>query len=382
MKIETGEINNKQLLELFGTQKQKDNFIKEKKLNSGSKKRILEKAKRYCEIEDLTQGKYLIHKVYNIKNEQYLLPLFKGLSKYLTPLILIKLLEDQDENYKITLPYLTWAKNFEMINQNYPLLKSHQKAGSIKLNIDKYIIFDYFEKMDECIKYYLEKCLTILGDKKGLDLIDFDSITMVRKAYFDNILQDNIAIFDGNTFDEPISDEDRKFVIDCENTAKDIAGIIDNQEKYYGKKSYIYKNKLRELLAERNIAFTYSAYNIYCKNPKEIKNIIEQFMSILSSESNNMIQVFNDAFIEYINNKAISRQNREIDKFNENERIIKKYRLAETYVSDFKVLSDLTVRHNAKELMLDLNNIEDIINEYNNYSINININKINEKENN
>ena len=53
MKIKTGEINNKHLVELFGTEKQKEIFFKDKKLNSGIKKRLLEKAKRYCEIEDL-----------------------------------------------------------------------------------------------------------------------------------------------------------------------------------------------------------------------------------------------------------------------------------------------------------------------------------------
>lgn len=383
MKITTGKINNKQLVELFGTKKQKENFIKDKKLNSGAKRNILKKAKKYCDIEDLTQGKYLIHKIYNIKNEQYLSSLHKGLCKYLTPLILIKLLEDQDENYKITLPYLSWAKKFEMVNENYPLLKQHQRAGSEYLKIDKYIMLEYFEKMDECIKYYLEKCLSTLGDKKGLDLLEFEPITMVRKIFFNNTLENNNANFGGDTNDEIISDEDRKFVIDCENKAKETAGIIDNQEKYYGKKSYIYKNELKKLLSERNIAFTYSAYNIFCKNHEEIKKIIEQFTSIINCEQENIIQAFNDTFIEYTNNKAVSRQNREIEKFNENnnENIIKKYRLAETYVSDFQILSDLTVRRDAKKLKdedgLNLNHVEDILNEYYNYNVNINIKKIN-----
>jgi len=305
------------------------------------------------------------------------------LCKYLTPLVLIKLLEDQDENYKITLPYLSWAKKFEMVNENYPLLKQHQQAGSEYLKIDKYIMLEYFEKMDECIKYYLEKCLSTLGDKKGLDLIEFEPITMVRKIFFNNTFENNNANFDGDTNDEIILDEDRKFVIDCENKAKEIADIIDNQEKYYGKKSYIYKSELKKMLSERNIAFTYSAYNIFCKNHEEIKKIVEQFTSIINCEQENIIQVFNDTFIEYTNNKAVSRQNREIEKFNENnnENIIKKYRLAETYVSDFQILSDLTVRRDAKKLKdedgLNLNHVEDILNEYYNYNVNINIKKIN-----
>ena len=380
MKIKTGEINNKHLVELFGTEKQKEIFFKDKKLNSGIKKRLLEKAKRYCEIEDLTQGKYLIHKIYTIKNENCLIPLYKGLSKYLTPLILIKLLEEQDENYKITLPFLGWAKNFEMINDNYPLLKYHRKAGSEYLKINENIMFEYFEKMDECIKYYLDKILTILGNKSGLDLIEFDSITMVRKLYLNQALDTNKIDIKGNWFDEIISDEDRKFVIDCENKAKDKAKIINNQEKFYGTKSHIYKNELKKLLSKRNIIFTYSAYNIFCKNKGEIKNIIEQFTSILSCNTNDLVQTFNETFIDYIENKAVNRQNREQNKFNDdnNENIIKRYRLAESYVSNFKALSELTVKRDAKDLKseLNLNNLEDILSEYSTYNLYINIDKL------
>lgn len=380
MEIKTGEINNKHLVEFFGTERQKEIFLKDKKLNSGIKKRLLEKAKRYCDIEDLTQGKYLIHKVYTIKNENYLFPLYKGLSKYLTPLILIKLLEEQDDNYKITLPFLGWAKNLEMINDNYPLLKYHQKAGSEYLKINENVMFEYFEKMDECIKYYLNKILTTLGNKHGLDLIEFDSITMVRKLYLDPTLDENKLNIKGKWFDEIISDEDRKFVIDCENKAKDKAGIVNNQEKFYGAKSYIYKNKLRKLLSERNIIFTYSAYNIFCKSPEEIRNIIEQFTSMLSCKTNDLVQTFNDTFIDYIENKATNRQNREKNKFIEdnNKNIIKKYRLTESYVSNFKALSELTVKRDAKDLRyeLNLNNLEDILSEYSTYNLYINIDKL------
>jgi len=378
--LKTGELNTKELILLFGTPKLQERYIKEKKLGGKDKQALLIKIKRYCDIEDLGQGNFVIHKIYTIKNENCLIPLYKGLSKYLTPLILIKLLEEQDQNYKITLPFLGWAKNFEMINDNYPLLKYHQKAGSKYLKINENIMFEYFEKMDECIKYYLDKILTIFADKKGLDLIDFDSITMVRKLYLNQNVDTNNIDIKGNWFDEIISDEDRKFVIDCENKAKDKAKIMNNQEKFYGPKSHIYKNELRKLLNERNIIFTYSAYNIFCKNKDEIKNIIEQFTSILSCKTNDLVQTFNETFIDYIENKATNRQNREQNKLDDdkNKNIIKKYRLTESYVSNFKALSELTVKRDAKDLKneLDLNNLEDILSEYSTYNLSINIDKL------
>jgi hypothetical protein len=253
-----------------------------------------------------------------------------------------------------------------MINDNYPLIKYHQKQSSEYLKIDEDIMFEYFEKMDECMKYYLDKCLNILGNKKGLDLLEFDSITMVRKIIIDPKLK-NIALdIECDCSDEVISDEDRKFVIDCENKAKEKAGITNTQEKYYGVKSHIYKNELRRLLSERNILFTYSAYNIFCKNPTDIRNILERFNSFIDCQNDNLVETFNEVFIDYIENKANGRQKREFKKMDD-EQIIKKYRLAQTYVTNFKALSELTVVKNAKDLKdeLKIDNIKDIMSKYN-----------------
>jgi len=48
-KLIEGEISTKELLELFGTDKQKENYIKNKKLNSGNKSSIIKKASKFCE---------------------------------------------------------------------------------------------------------------------------------------------------------------------------------------------------------------------------------------------------------------------------------------------------------------------------------------------
>lgn len=375
-KIKIGELNSNQLANTFGTQKQKEKIKKGKYLSGKEKELLLKKASKFCEIEDLGQGNFKIHKVFNIdiNKDELILPLLKGLSQYITPLILIKLLEEQDENYKITLPFLGWAKKFEMINENYPFIKYHQKQSSEYLKIDEDTMFDYFEKMDDCIKYYLEKILKALGDRKGLDLIEVDSITMVRKIIIESEIKNHNIKIECGYKDEMISDEDRKFVIDCENVAKKKASIVDNKEKFYGLKSYIYKNTLKELLKEKHILFTYQAYNIFCKNKEEVSKVLSKFKSVINNDEN-LIKIFNEVFIEYIENKAKKIQKREQEKLdevknNEPEKInyIKKYRLAEAYLNNFKVLSELTVHKDIKSLKDKINvntTIEDIMEEFN-----------------
>jgi len=365
-KLKVGVIDIKKLVDYFGTDKQKENYKKEKKLNNRVKEGIMKKVSRFCDIEDLGQGKFMIHKVFNLNmDDELLFPLFKGLSQYITPLILTRLLNEQDENYKITLSFISWAQRFQMINGNYNLLRYHQEKSSIYLKIDENTMFDYFNKMDDCIKYYLEKILKILSNKSGLDLIEFDSVTKVRKIIRDKKVNGVKIKFKCNFIDEEISDEDRKFVIDCENKAKEEAGITDNREKFYGTKSKIYKNKLSELFIEKDILFTYQAYNIFCKNKKEVEKVLSKFDSVLDYKDEKFIETFNNIFIEYIKDKANKASKREKEKYNKlledcnidpnKLNYSKQFRLVGTYINDFKVLSELTVPYNARDLSNEIN---------------------------
>ena len=297
----------------------------------------------------------------------------KGLSKYLTPLILSNLLINQNINYKITLSFIGWAKKFEMVNNNYPFIKYNQEKSSEYLNINEKIVFDYFERLDECMKYQLEKCLTILSNKQ-LNLIELDRVTMVRKSNITAEQNENsgLDIMCNPPINEVITDEDRKFVIDCEAEAELMAGISRQQDKYFGIKSIIYNQHLRKLLSERNILFTYSAYNIFCKNKHLVEQALSNFETDIDEQS--FIQEFYINFIEYTENKANIRQKQEIkkkeDKFIENNRDknedeldkkskkklnklkntpIKEYRLIESYVNDFRLLSELTILPDAED---------------------------------
>ena len=300
------------------------------------------------------KGQYIIHKIYGVEKDDLILPLKKGLYNFLTPLILSKLVEEhyQNNNFKITLPFLGWAKKFDIVNDNYSLIKYNQNKSSEQLGIDKETMFEYFEKMDDCIKYYMQECLTTLSKQSGLDLIDFDSIKMVRKQKLISEPNDNGGIdLIPSEWDEVVSDNDRKFVYDCESKAKAFANIVDNKEKFYGTKSLIYNKELKRLLRERNILFMYSAFNIYCKNIDEIKKTFTKFADVTLDNNNNFITTFNEKFLEYIDKKAKNIHNKEQKKEdNADKKYIKSYRLVETYIDNFNLLSDTTIKVGAENL--------------------------------
>lgn len=350
MNLKKGEINTKEFVDTFGTEKQKQSYVKNKRLGGRDKELLLNKANKFCHIEDLGQGKYIIHKIYGVKKEDLILPLKKGLYNYLTPLILSKLVDEyyQNNNFKITLPFLGWAKKFEIVNENYSLIKYHQDVSSLTFEIDKDIMFEYFEKMDDCIRYYMQECLSELSKASGLNLIEFDSIKMVRKqklVYEEN--QQGGLDITTEEWDEVISDEDRKYVYACEEKAAKKAGITENKEKFYGVKSFIYSRELKELLKKKDILFTYSAFNIYCKNIDNIKTTLKKFADVNLNDNKGFVEAFNEKFIEYIDKKAKGIHKKELKKVHElniDEKYIKEYRKDEGYIITYNKLSDLTIK--------------------------------------
>jgi hypothetical protein len=370
-KLQTGELTTKELVNLFGTAKMKSKCNKGGYIGGREKELLLTKARKFCDIEDLGKGKYIINTIYGVDKDDAIIPLKKGLYNYLAPLILSKLL-DEDDQFKVTLPFLGWARKFEMVNDNYSLLKYNQEQGSTALDINSDTIFEYFEKMDDCIKYYLQECLTMLSDQQGLDLIDFDSIKMVKKKFVIPVVNNEGGIdITCQYVDEMVSDDDRRFIYECESKAKDKAGITNNKEKFYGVKSYIYKRELKTLLSQRNILFMYSAYNIYCKNPNEVQETLEKFANS-NTTKDEFVKVFNDKFIEYVDRKAQNRQKREIKKKEEgqiDEKYLRENRLVEQYLEDYRDLLGKTIMKDVPKLdIINENDINTILTEF---SINI-----------
>lgn len=370
--IKKGNLKTKDLVDMFGTKKQKHNYQRDKKLGGSAKQRILTKARKYCDIEDLGQGNFIIHKVYIENKDDPIVLLKKGLYASLAPMILVKLAEEHynNNNFKITLPFLGWAKMFDVVNENYSLIKYNQNKSSDELEIDKDIMLEYFEKMDDCIRYYLQECLTILSKPSGLDLIDFDAIRMVRKKRVVTQENENGGVdITPKEWDEVLSDSDRKFVYACEDKAKEFAGIVHNKEKFYGTKSLIYNSELKRLLKERDILFTYSAFNIYCKNIKNIEATLDKLQDKNVNSNAEFVKFFNDKFIEYIDNKAKRLHNNELKKVSGTNAYIKEYRLDESYLNEYNRLSNLTIKIDTPSLKqvigIDDNSTESIMEKFN-----------------
>ena len=78
MNLKKGKITNKELVESFGTNNLIDRYQRDNKITGRDKQLLLNKAKKFCNIEDLGRGQYIIHKIYGVEKDDLILPLKKG----------------------------------------------------------------------------------------------------------------------------------------------------------------------------------------------------------------------------------------------------------------------------------------------------------------
>jgi len=222
-KIKIGIIETCQLVEIFGTQKNKEYYSTKHMLSPSSKKSILEKASRYCKITDLSNGKFQISKVYTTPKPATLKKLQSGIYQHMTPLILLKILNGHDENNKVIFPLLDWALHIDMINQNYKPMKYNQFNTSEYLDIDIPIVNEFFEKVDENIRYYIENCLEYL---RKADVLVWYKVPMLRKRVVERLDSNNKDInIKCSYIDVRATDEEIKFIIDSSELIRSLFGI-------------------------------------------------------------------------------------------------------------------------------------------------------------
>ena len=106
-------INTEELVNRFGTDKNKERYNIVRKLTNCTKEAILSRANIKYNIEDLGNGKYAIHNEREIELPYSFYKLNNGLYKYLAPLILNKILYDYHEKNKHATTLLLLANNIE-----------------------------------------------------------------------------------------------------------------------------------------------------------------------------------------------------------------------------------------------------------------------------
>lgn len=370
-----GKIKEQTLVKKFFTDKELREYLNTGKFkNSTSKKKLHTELNRYCEYEYDSENKfYYITHVLSTPIPKSFSKFNNGISKYLIPLILRTLLTERDKNDKIEIPidkYLTltnWAKKINMVNGNYNLVKHNSKATSDIYNLDIDNTIKFMRRLTEHINYYIQQALDRLS--KCAVIKYYKRPIVCVEIYEDAIVEGRTVRVSKYEEKRCATDEEIKFINKCETIADRaakiepiITGKNDREysgkfQRYFGNKSYIYKESLRNELAKRNIKYTYDAYAVFMVDEKRCLDVLQMFGNI---DFGDLEIEFNCFLKDMLHDGCVSKLDKEYKAFvmehqNDVRLLVEEKMKNQKVIGDYATLSNITISRDAGYIISDIN---------------------------
>ena len=363
MRIKTGKIKECDLVKLFGSDAQKKSYRENGKFIGSYKSALLKKAQSYCNVQEIGKENgrciYEITKVYDFPLPSNFNKMNKSLYKYIVPLILDKLIHGHDRNNSIDITVGKWAREINMVNHNYNLVKYNKEKSSDEFQINMNEINEFYDKSDHMISWYIENALDYL---KSAGLIIWRQVNRVNvevsdgKAVIDH--DGNIEV-NVSVSSHQASSEEMDYYAHCIAIADNEAHILNAGERYYSNKAKTFQEVLKRELYKRKIKCIYNTYEAYYVHLDRCINLLNQFGEY-NSEDN--VQEFNKEFSNMLIENANIR-------FSKNKA---KYLLSrEDYLLSFENLCEITIDNKTEYLGKRINDSG----KNNNYNLQITDNK-------
>ena len=336
--FEVGLISEQDLVTRYGSQSQKDSYEKLGYMQTKNKQTLLKKVSRYCKIEPHGKKEYMIKEVY-----PYILPanfskMNTSLYQYIVPLLLEKIINGHDKNRKIDITLGKWAREINMVNQNYNLCKYNKEETSRAIKYELDTINEFYNKSDDMIEYYIMNALDYL---KSAGLIIWRDVYKITSEVSDEMIEiDSDGVVHANIKLETreASKEDMDFYAACIKVADEKANITNASERYYSKKSQRFSEALKDELYKRKIKLVYKSYEAYYIDLDKCSFVLNQF-----PHQSNIIKKFNDTFTEMIIGNAQKR-------FDKSPRKYTIYESKDDYSLCFKGLCEMTINNETEYL--------------------------------
>ncbi len=312
-KITTGTISEKELVELFGTPSAKKSYEENNHFVSRWKKKTLDRASRCCLITDNGNRTYKIESVYEYQIPSQFSKMNKSLYQYITPLILDILTKGHDENNKITLTIGKWAREINMVNHNYNLVKYNKEGTSKSIAYELEIINDFYNRSDDMIERYITKTLDYLKSSGHIIWREVYYILQEHSVNTDTINTDGNIVVDIQLEQHLASDKEMEFYSKCIKIADEKANIKNASERYYSKKSKLWNRVLKEELYTRKIKLVYKAYQAYYINLDKCKNLLKLFNNYNNIKL--LVDKFTQEFSDMLVDNAVNRYDKNPAKY-------------------------------------------------------------------
>lgn len=335
--LKKGKISEKKLVELFGSESQKKSYNEKGILLGSYKTALFKKLKKYCEIKDVKQKSneekyYKITKVYDYPLPSNYDKMQKSIYKYIVPLILNSLINGHDKNNSIEITVGKWAREINMVNHNYNLVKYNKEDGSKETQIRIDTINEFYDKADHMINWYISNALDYL---KSAGIIIWREVNQVTVEKTDD---KSVVDYNGNVevninlTTHQASKDEMEYYAQCIAIADKEANIENAGERYYSKKAKHFQEVLKRELYKRKIKYIYSAYEAYYVDLDKCKFLLSHFDDV---NSNKLIDKFNQDFSDMIIKNAGERFEKNAMKY--------LYNSKNEYQLSFESLCEITI---------------------------------------
>lgn len=340
LNIKKGKITEKKLVDLYGSDAQKKSYKEYGRFIGNYKKTLLTKMSRYCNIEDLGGRTYRIKKVYDYPLPSNFNKMTKSLYQYIVPLLLTNLINGHDENNKIDITVGKWAREINMVNKNYNLVKYNREDTSKETQCSLDTINEFYDKADDMIEWYITNALDYL---KSAGLVIWREVYRVNEEISSgkNIIDENGNIHVDISIDSHQASEDEmNYYSHCVSIADKAAKIENAGERYYSKKSKLFGEVLKKELYKKKIKCVFKTYEAYYVDLDKCNFILKQFGKF---KMNNLISEFNKEFTDLLVGNAEKRFDKNPDKYFS-------YAEKDDYSLCFQNLCEITIDKNTEYL--------------------------------
>lgn len=338
--IKKGKLTEKKLVELYGSEAQKKSYKENGRFVSNYKKTLLTKMSRYCTIKDLGDRTYKITNVYDYPLPANFNKMTKSLYQYIVPLLLTNLINGHDENNKIDITVGKWAREINMVNKNYNLVKCNKEDTSKETQCSLDTINEFYDKADDMIEWYITNALDYL---KSAGLIIWREVYRVSEEISsgESVIDEhgNIHV-DISIESHQASEDEMNYYSHCVSIADKAARIENAGERYYSKKSKLFGEVLKRELYKKKIKCVFKTYEAYYVNLDKCNFVLDQFGDF---QTDNLIGEFNEEFTKMLIENAGKR-------FDKNPNKYISYSEKDDYTLCFQNLCEITIDKNTEYL--------------------------------
>ena len=334
-KIKIGKITEQELVDIFGSDAQRKSYAEKGKFVSAYKSALMKKVTKYCNIKEYKKenGKmtYKIINIYDAPLPSNFNKMNTSLYKYIVPLILDTLVYEHDKNNSIDITVGKWAREIDMVNRNYNLIKYNKEDTSKEFQIRMNELNEFFDKADHMINWYIENALDYLKSAGLIIWREVNRVTMEESDGKSTIDENGNVEVNVNLSSHQATKEEMEYYSQCIAIADKEAGIENAGERYYSMKAKRYQEVLKRELYKRKIKYIYSTYEAYYVHLDRCESLLKQFDF---SDRSDLVNEFNEEFSNMMIKNAGNRFDKNMAKY-----LLDK----EDYILSFKNLCEMAI---------------------------------------